>query len=45
MATVTKPKHPGSRPSSYRPEMGDQITAGMATGLSPEAAAASCSVG
>ena len=40
-----KSKHPGGRPSSYRPEIGQQIADAMATGLSLEAAAASCGVG
>jgi len=43
--TTTKPKHPGGRPSSYRPEIGQQIADAMATGLSLEAAAASCGLG
>ena len=40
-----KPKQPGGRPTNYRPEIGHQIADGMATGLSLEAAAASCGVG
>ena len=40
-----KPKHPGGRPTNYRPEMGQLIADAMATGLSLEAAAASCGVG
>ena len=40
MATTTKPKHPGGRPTIYGPEMGDLIADAMATGLSAEAAAA-----
>ena len=42
---VLNPKHPGGRPTIYRPEMGDIIADAMATGLSLEAAAASCGVG
>ncbi len=45
MSTTTKPKHPGGRPTNYRPEIGRQIADAMATGLSLEAAAASCGVG
>ena len=45
MGTTTKPKHPGGRPSNYRPEIGQQIADAMSTGLSLEAAAASCGVG
>jgi hypothetical protein len=41
----SKPKHPGGRPSSYRPEIGQEIADAMAGGLSLEAAAASCGVG
>ena len=40
-----KPKHPGGRPTNYRPEIGKLIADAMATGLSLEAAAASCGVG
>ena len=29
MDTTTKPKHPGGRPSSYRPEIGQQIANAM----------------
>ena len=43
--TTSKPKHPGGRPTSYRPEIGQQIADAMAMGLSLEAAAASCGVG
>ena len=39
-STTTIPKHPGGRPTIYRPEMGDMIADAMATGLSAEAAAA-----
>ena len=45
MRTNPTPKHPGCRPSNYRPEIGQQIADAMATGLSLEAAAASCGVG
>ena len=45
MSTTTKPKHPGGRPTNYRPEIGRRIADAMATGLSLEAAAASCGVG
>ena len=38
--TTDKSKHPGGRPSSYRPEIGQQIADAMGTGLSAEAAAA-----
>lgn len=38
---MTKPKkHPGGRPTLYRPKCCDQIVEAMATGLSAEAAAA-----
>ena len=40
VSSTTKPKHPGGRPTIYRPEMGDMIADAMATGLSAEAAAA-----
>ena len=40
MATNTKLKHPGGRPGSYRPEIGQKVGNAMATGLSAEAAAA-----
>ena len=43
-STTTNPKHPGGRPANYRPEVGQQIAEAMATGLSLEAAAASCGV-
>ena len=36
----SKPKHPGGRPSNYRPEIGQEIADAMAMGLSAEAAAA-----
>ena len=39
-STITSPKHPGGRPSSYRPEVGQEIANAMAGGLSAEAAAA-----
>ena len=45
MATTTNPKHPSGRPTIYRPEVGQKVAAAMATGLSLEAAAASCGVG
>ena len=45
MRTNPKPKHPGGRPSNYRPEIGRQISDAMGTGLSLEAAAAACGVG
>ena len=45
MGTTTKTKHPGGRRSLYRFEIGRQIADAMATGLSLEAAAASCGVG
>jgi hypothetical protein len=38
-------RHPGGRPSSYSAELGERIAEAMATGLSLEAAAASCGVG
>ena len=41
----SKPKHPGGRPTNYRPKVGQQIADAMAVGLSLEAAAASCGVG
>ena len=40
VSATTKPKHPGGRPTIYRPERGDMIADAMATGLSAEAAAA-----
>jgi len=40
MGTTTKSKHPGGRPTTYRPEIGQQIANAMAMGLSAEAAAA-----
>jgi len=39
-STALKPKHPGGRPTAYRPEFGAMIIEAMATGLSAEAAAA-----
>jgi hypothetical protein len=39
-STALKPKHPGGRPTAYRPEFGEMIIEAMATGLSAEAAAA-----
>ena len=39
------PRHPGGRPSSYTPDIGQRISDAMATGLSLEAAAASCGIG
>ncbi len=45
MSTTAKPKHPGGRPTNYRPEIGQKVADAMATGLSLEAAAASCGVG
>ena len=38
-------RHPGGRPSRYTPDIGERISDAMATGLSLEAAAASCGVG
>ena len=38
-------KHPGGRPTLYRPEIGARIADEMASGLSLEAAAAECGVG
>lgn len=43
-ATI-KAKHPGGRPTTYRPEIGRQVADAMATGLSLEAAAAACGIG
>ena len=43
--SIVKPKHPGGRPSRYSQELGEKIAEAMATGLSLEAAAASCGVG
>ena len=40
-----KPKRPGGRPTTYCPEIGQQIADAMWSGLSLEAAAASCGVG
>jgi hypothetical protein len=37
---MTKTRHPGGRPTLYRPEFGEKIADAMATGLSAEAAAA-----
>ena len=39
-STALKPKHPGGRPTAYRPEFGAMIIEAMATGISAEAAAA-----
>ena len=39
-STALKPKHPGGRPTAYRPEFGEMIIEAMATGLSAAAAAA-----
>jgi hypothetical protein len=44
-ASLAKPKHPGGRPSRYSQELGEKIAEAMSTGLSLEAAAASCGVG
>ena len=44
MRTNPTPKHPGGRPSSYRPEIGQKIADAMATGLLLEAVAASSGV-
>jgi len=41
---MTKPRHPGGRPTLYRPEFGEKIADAMATGLSAEAAAASVGI-
>ena len=38
-------RHPGGRPSRYSAGLGERIAEAMATGLSLEAAAASCGVG
>ena len=40
MPNTTKPKHPGGRPTTYRPDIGLKIADAMAMGLSAEAAAA-----
>ena len=45
MPNAPTPKHPGGRPTNYRPEIGQKIADAMAMGLSLEAAAASCGVG
>ena len=37
---ATATKHPGGRPSIYKPELGQMLIEAMATGLSAEAAAA-----
>ena len=42
---ANKTKHGGGRPSKFRPEIGQAIADAMASGLSLEAAAASCGVG
>lgn len=41
----TENKHPGCRPTSYRPEMGAQLIDAMAGGLSAEAAATKIGIG
>jgi len=41
----TATKHPGGRPSTYRPELGQELIQAMATGLSAEAAAAKIGIG
>jgi hypothetical protein len=41
---MIKPKHPGGRPTNYRPEHCIQMIEAMATGLSAEAAAASIGI-
>ena len=41
----TATKHPGGRPTIYRPEMGQMLIEAMATGLSAEAAAAKIRIG
>ena len=38
-------KHPGGRPTIYRPELGQQLIEAMAGGLSAEAAAAKIGIG
>ena len=38
-------KHPGGRPTIYRPELGQQLIVAMAGGLSAEAAAAKVGIG
>ena len=42
---ATSPKHPGGRPTIYRPELGQQLVVAMAGGLSAEAAAAKIGIG
>ena len=42
---MSKPKHAGGRPTAYQPAISEHIADAMATGLSLEAAAASCGVG
>jgi len=42
---ATTPKHPGGRPTIYRPELGQQLIEAMAGGLSAEAAAAKVGIG
>ena len=42
---ATSPKHPGGRPTIYRPELGQQLIVAMAGGLSAEAAAAKIGIG
>jgi len=41
----TATKHPGGRPSTYRPELGQELIEAMAGGLSAEAAAAKVGIG
>ena len=41
----TAVKHPGGRPTIYRPELGQQLMQAMADGLSAEAAAAKIGIG
>ncbi len=42
---ATATKHPGGRPSIYKPELGQMLIEAMATGLSAEAAAAKVGIG
>jgi len=42
---ATATKHPGGRPSIYKPELGQMLIEAMATGLSAEAAAAKIGIG
>jgi len=42
---ATATKHPGGRPSIYKPELGQMLIEAMATGLSAEAGAAKIGIG